>query len=96
MSLTALPEAAGIWPPRMRTDHAARYLTEVHGLPLEEKTLRNWRASGRRGPACRYLGTLPLYDRTELDRWAESDALQAECPTRRTRRIAREAANHAA
>jgi hypothetical protein len=89
-------ETTTYWPPRMRTDQAARYLTEEHGLPLEEKTLRNWRAADQRGPACRFLGTLPLYDRIELDRWAEHDALQAECPTRRTRRIAKEAANKAA
>jgi hypothetical protein len=89
-------ETASPWLPRMPTGQAALYLKEEHGLPVEEKTLRNWRASGRRGPACRYLGTLPLYDRTELDRWAEQDALQAECPTGRTRRLAREAARQAA
>ena len=83
------------FPPRMRTDQAAQYLTEVHGLPVQEKTLRNWRAGGRRGPRCRYLGTLPLYDRGELDSWVVEDALQPESPTRRTRRAAAEAARAA-
>jgi hypothetical protein len=96
MPQTNSPVAAAPWPPRMRTEQAARYLTDEHGLPVEEKTLRNWRAGGRRGPTCRYLGTLPLYDRTELDRWAENDALQPESPTTRTRRLAREATQAAA
>jgi len=75
------------WPPRMRTERAAAYLNSVHGIPAQEKTMRNWRAAGR-GPACKYLGTMPLYDRVELDRWAEFDALQAESPMRRNRRAA--------
>jgi hypothetical protein len=73
------------WPVRLRSHEAAKYLRDVHGLPFEPKTLRNWRAGGRRGPSCRYLGTLPLYDRAELDRWAQHDALTAECPTGRKR-----------
>jgi hypothetical protein len=85
------PPVEATWPRRMPTKQAAQYLKDEHGLPLDPKTLRNWRATGRRGPVCRYLGTLPLYDRTELDRWAEEDALQPECPTARTRRIARAA-----
>ncbi len=75
------------WPPRSRTELAAKYLDKVHGLPLKEKTLRNWRAIGR-GPGCGYLGTLPLYDRGELDRWAHEDALQAHSPMRRARQAA--------
>jgi hypothetical protein len=85
-----IPPVLRAWPQRMRTDEAAEYLREMHGLPLEGKTLRNWRASGRRGPTCKYLGALPLYERRELDRWSGEDALQDECPTARTRRIARE------
>jgi len=96
MAVTVPLEGTETWPRRMRTSHAARYLTDVHGIPVVEKTLRNWRASGTRGPVCRYLGTLPLYDLSELDRWAEEDALQAESPTRRTRRLAREAAQQVA
>lgn len=81
--------AANSWPPRMRTEQAASYLTQEHGLPVEEKTLRNWRAAGR-GPSCRYLGALPLYDKSELDRWGEHDALKTESPMRRNRRAASE------
>jgi hypothetical protein len=81
-------DAAAAWPPRMRTEQSAIYLAQAHGLPVEEKTLRNWRAAGR-GPACRYLGALPLYDKSELDRWAEHDALKTESPMRRNRRAAR-------
>ncbi len=75
------------YPPRMRSDKAASYLRDVHGLPVEDKTMRNWRAAGR-GPTCRYLGIVPLYDRTELDRWADREALKEECPMRRNRRMA--------
>jgi len=75
----------------MRTQKAVDYLNGVHGIPAQEKTMRNWRAAGR-GPACKYLGTMPLYDRVELDRWAEYDALQAESPMRRKRRAAAERA----
>ena len=84
------------WPPRMRTDMAALYLSEVHGLPLEEKTLRNWRAAGRPGPVCRYLGSLPLYDRPELDRWATDDALSPVSPISRARRRMTATEQHAA
>ena len=79
-------EGSDDWPTRMRCDAAAQYLKAQHGLPVLPKTLRNWRAAGR-GPKCRYLGTLPIYDRIELDRWVEEDALKAECPSRRTRRL---------
>lgn len=85
------PQGNDARPRRMTTGQAACYLQQEHGLPVEPKTLRNWRATGRRGPTCRYLGTLPLYDTPELDRWAEHDALQEENPTRRTRRLAMEA-----
>jgi len=86
---------AATWPPRMRTEQAASYLTQEHGLPVEEKTLRNWRAVGR-GPSCRYLGAVPIYDRPELDRWADQDALKTESPMRRNRRAASEAAHSVA
>jgi hypothetical protein len=94
MSLAVTHDTTEAWPPRMRTGQAARYLTEVHGLPSQEKTLRNWRSTGR-GPTCQYYGTLPLYDRPELDRWAENDALKPESPTGRTRRLARQGARQA-
>ena len=67
---------------RLTTDEASAYLKEKHGLPAEPKTLRNWRALGR-GPSCKYLGTKPIYEPDELDRWAEEDALTDVCPTSR-------------
>ena len=84
-------------PVRMRTEAAAQYLSASHGLGLEAKTLRNWRAQGR-GPRCRYLGTIPLYDRAELDRWAQEEALTDTNPisvgrrTRRAQKLAEQAA----
>jgi len=84
---TTAAEAA--WPKRLLTDLAARYLRERHGLPIQPKTLRNWRAAGRK-PRCRYFGTTPIYDRAELDSFVE-EALKDECPTTRTRRLAKEA-----
>lgn len=61
-------------PKRMRGNEAARYLREVHGLPIQEKTLRNKRWAGV-GPRCTYFGSTPLYEREELDRWVEEEAL---------------------
>jgi hypothetical protein len=70
----------------MDTAGAARYLQEAHGLPTEPKTLVNYRAL-QKGPAVRYFGAKPLYDRTELDRWANEEALQPISPlTRNARR----------
>ena len=86
---------AATWPPRMKSPQAADYLTEVHGLQSEDKTLRNWRALGK-GPVCKYFGTIPLYDKAELDRFAVEDALQAESPMRRNRRVAQQAAQQVA
>ena len=73
---------------RLRNDDAANYLKNKHGLPIEGKTLRNWRAQGR-GPRCRYLGTVPLYDRGELDRWAHEEALTDTNPISVGRRMRR-------
>lgn len=78
------------WPARMPTNTASLYLQEAHGIPAQPKTLRNWRSLGR-GPKCRYFGTLPLYDRPELDRFAQEDALSDKSPIA-GRRVAREAA----
>ncbi|HUC16337.1 MAG TPA: hypothetical protein VMA37_01455 [Acetobacteraceae bacterium] len=75
-------------PVRMRTEAAAEYLSSSHGLGLEAKTLRNWRAQGR-GPRCRYLGIHPLYDRDELDRWAREEALTDTNPISAGRRARR-------
>jgi len=83
------------WPKKMRSAEAARYLTEVHGLPIEDKTLRNWRAL-ERGPKCKYLGNLPIYEQHVLDHYAEHEALKEESPLRRSRRAAAHAQQAAA
>jgi hypothetical protein len=77
-----------VWSRFMDTKVSARYLRDVQGLPIEAKTLVNLRAL-RKGPPVRYFGAKPLYERSELDRWAESDALQPISPlTRNARRRA--------
>jgi hypothetical protein len=71
----------------MPTEQAAEYLTEEENIPTKPKTMRNWRSAGR-GPVCKYLGTKPLYERAELHRWAEEEALTDVCPTSRKRHTA--------
>ena len=73
-----------LWPDRMPTGRAALYLQEVAGLPAEPKTMRKWRALGK-GPTCRYFGTMPIYERDELDRWAQA-ALSDETPLSKPRK----------
>lgn len=77
------------FPVRMPTEQAAEYLAQVHGLPIDHKTLRNWRSQGTKGPRCRYLGTKPLYERQELDRWGTEEALTDTNPISVTRRARR-------
>jgi hypothetical protein len=72
---------------RHDTDSAAQYLTNKLGIPVESKTLRNWRAGGKKGPTARYFGAKPLYDEPELDRWAEEEALTLVNPVRRNMRL---------
>ena len=79
LTLDGKPDA---WPKRMDTGTAARYLQDEHGLPTEPKTLVNHRAQ-RKGPVVQYFGAKPLYDRAELDRWANEDALQPVSPLTR-------------
>lgn len=69
------------WPTRMRGGPAAQYLREVHGIPIEEKTLRNKRCA-RLGPPCKDFGSIPLYEREALDAWAAGEAL-ADRPANR-------------
>jgi hypothetical protein len=63
-----------------------RYLKDVHGIDLEEKTLANRNAGGR-GPKPEYFGTVPFYRTEVLDDWAET-AFTAESPVAETRRKA--------
>lgn len=59
------------YPVRMRTTPASDYLEEVHGLKRAPNTLNKLACVGG-GPAFRKAGARTrLYDRAELDRWAE-------------------------
>jgi hypothetical protein len=84
------------WPLRLLTDQASDYLAAVHHLPVDPKLLKALRGRGRDGPRCRWLGTTAIYDRSDLDAWAETEALQDENPTARTRRLCRESVQEAA
>ena len=53
---------------RMRSPAAAAQLSQLLGLPIEPKTLSNWRAAGR-GPRPEDLGLTPVYTVAELERW---------------------------
>jgi hypothetical protein len=82
MSPTAPSEAA--CPTRLNTDEAAAYLQQKHGLPVTAKHLRSHRQSARpRGPACRYLGPLALYDCSELDCSPKARPLAPDASRRR-------------
>lgn len=59
------------FPIRMRTPEASKYLEEVHGLRRAPNTLNKLACIGG-GPLFRKAGARTrLYDRAELDRWAE-------------------------
>jgi hypothetical protein len=90
MTDTTAHQAA--WPRRLRRAQAARYLCEVHGIPLEGKTLANRNARGE-GPRPIYFGTLPYYERAALDAWAET-AFAQESPVTATRRRAAALTQH--
>jgi hypothetical protein len=77
------PATKAPWPRRMDTGEAARYLSLVHGIGVEKKTLENRRHSGRDSLRWRYFGQKPLADRSELDRYAEEDALTDTSPLSR-------------
>jgi hypothetical protein len=72
------------FPRRMRRNQAAQYLNEVHGIPIEPKTLANRNAAGQ-GPKPEYLGTIPFYRPEVLDAYAET-AFTVESPVALTRR----------
>ena len=82
---------------RMRSPAAAAQLSQLLGLPIEPKTLSNWRAAGR-GPRPEYFGLTPVYTVAELERWVEEDALKPEpnYPRRRGQQGAGTAAEPAA
>lgn len=61
--------AIEITKPRMRRTEASTYLAEKHGVTMSAKTLAKLACIGG-GPAFRLDGRFPLYDASELDRWA--------------------------
>jgi hypothetical protein len=80
------PKTGLPWQRLLDTETSARYLTVVHGIPVQKKTLENRRARGD-GPKWRYFGQKPLCERTELDRFATEDALRNESPLTRRARV---------
>ena len=59
-----------VWPPNMRRADAARYLRDVHGIPIAAATLAKWFVTRSDGPPAYKAGRVPLYPRAELDAWA--------------------------
>lgn len=54
----------------LRRQVAARYLTTVHGIPIQPTTLAKWFCVRTDGPPAFKSGRVPLYPRAELDAWA--------------------------
>lgn len=57
--------------PRLRRREVPAYLMEKHGIPIAFATLNKMATVGG-GPAMRYVGSIPLYDISDLDAWAEA------------------------
>ena len=90
-----MPDKIGLatsdgYPKNMPTDVAAKYLTDVHGIPVSAKTMQNWR-SARKGPTVRFLGSKPFYARQALDEFAEHKAWSNESTHTQVARRRREA-----
>jgi hypothetical protein len=62
--------SSAAWPPRLRRAEAARYLREVHGIPVQASTLAKWHCTRSDGPPAHHAGRVPLYPRYALDDWA--------------------------
>ena len=59
------------WPANLHRWEAARYLTEVHGIPVAAATLAHWFSGRFDGPPVFKVGNIPYYPRAELDKWAK-------------------------
>lgn len=72
------------WPANLRRPEAARYLGEVHNMPVSANTLANWFSRGAGGPPAYKAGRTPLYPRASLDQWARArlGALHTRSPGR--------------
>ena len=55
----------------LRRKEAARYLTDLRGLPIAAQTLAKLAVVGG-GPAFRKFGRFPIYDIADLDGWADA------------------------
>jgi hypothetical protein len=60
------------WPTNLRRPEAARYLGEVHNIPVTANTLANWFSLGADGPPAFKAGRTPLYPKAALDQWAKA------------------------
>lgn len=58
------------WPRKLRRSDAARYLREVHDIPVQPSTLAKWHSTRSDGPPAHHAGRFPLYPIEELDVWA--------------------------
>lgn len=70
---------------RLRTEAAAEYLIQVHGIKAAPKTLRNLRSAGT-GPRWQYFGSVPYTTPSDLDHWVEQRL--SDFPTNRRKNAA--------
>jgi hypothetical protein len=72
------------WPVNLSRPEAARYLGEIHGIPVAVNTLANWYSRGVDGPPAFKAGRWPVYPRAALDQWAKArlGALRTRSPGR--------------
>jgi hypothetical protein len=59
------------WPSRMRRREASQYLQDQHGIRLAHSTLAKLAVVGG-GPPFRLDGRFPVYDRADLDVYADA------------------------
>lgn len=65
---------------RFNTPEASEYLIEAHCVTVAKKTLEKLRTVGG-GPAFRKFGHAVMYDRTDLDAWANAKLGQPQSST---------------
>lgn len=70
---TIIQNAAGATPtrPRLRRCEVPEYLSEKFGIDIKASTLATYATVGG-GPIMQYNGRIPLYNRSDLDDWANS------------------------
>jgi hypothetical protein len=56
----------------LRRSEAAEYVTETYGIPCSPKTLAKLACVSSDGPPFRMAGRIPLYEKSNLDAWAQS------------------------